>query len=240
MTIKTIKRNGVEFLVNYGTKNSSFWDIEGWEKDNYDLILSLSEKVNTFVHAGGWIGPFTLFASKIYDRVISLEPDPVAYEELKTNIEVNDFKNIVLINKAFNNTDDKIRIGSDYGLGVSDSSIFKDTHSVEVEVCTVRKVYEEYNITEPTLLMFDVEGSEYKLFDDFYFYEKYRPYIILSLHLSWLNDENFNYMMNGITNLYNIYDFDLNYILEMRKLIPYQSSFSEVNVLLSPKTTNQK
>lgn len=235
MVTKTIERNGVNFLVNYSTKNSSFWDIEGWEKNNYDLILKLSESVKTFVHAGGWVGPFTLFASKLFDRVITLEPDPIAYDELKTNINLNKFENIIFLNKGFSNTNDKITIGSDYGLGRSDTSIFNNNNSVDVECCTVRDIYEEYNINESTLLMFDVEGSEFKLFDDFHFYEKYKPHIILSLHLSWLTDENFDYMFNGLSKLSTIYDFDLESILDMRKLIPYKSSFFEKNILLTPK-----
>lgn len=235
MNIKKITRCGIDFLVDYNERDSFFWDINGWESKNYELIIQLSKDNRIFVHAGGWIGPFTLFAAKLFENVIVLEPDPVSLDQLKKNVSLNNFGNVTIINSAFSNDKKNIRIGSSIGLGKSNTSIFEASNSVEVTSSTVREIYENNKITNSSVLMLDVEGSEYLLFDDINFYRNYSPHIILSLHLSWLNDENYYRMMSGIEKMSEIYDFDINYIKSMRKVLQYGSSFSDVSILFTPK-----
>lgn len=235
MEIKKITRSGIDFFVDNNERDSFFWDIAGWERNNYEIILELSKQTKVFVHAGGWIGPFTLFAAKLFDKVICMEPDPVAYDQLRKNVELNGYKNVILVQSAFSDDMSPIRIGSLQGLGKSNSSIFQSSNSIEVQTTTINSIYEDYKIKEPSLLMLDVEGSEFKLFDDILFYKTYKPYVMLSLHLSWLTDENYDRLLNGFINLSEFYEVDVEYVQNMRKLLPYNSSYSEVNILLKPK-----
>jgi hypothetical protein len=56
--MREVTRHGVSFLVNTNTINADFWNIENWESENYIKIYDISKTTNTFVNAGGWIGPF--------------------------------------------------------------------------------------------------------------------------------------------------------------------------------------
>ena len=98
--MKQVNRNGINFNVVTDTADNAFWDITGWEADNYVILKESANTHKVFVHAGAWIGPFTLFCANLYDKVYCLEPDPIAYVELNRNIALNGYENINVENKA--------------------------------------------------------------------------------------------------------------------------------------------
>lgn len=234
--MKSVVRNGIEFLVVDDTKNKNFWDLDSWESDNYQIIKDKCINHTTFVNAGGWIGPFTIFSSKIFKDVYSLEPDTVAYDELKRNVELNNCDNVKIFNKAFYDENKTIEIGSNYSeLGGSGTSIFQEKNSIPVETVTIRDFFKLELINEKTLLMLDVEGSEYLLFKDFDFFEEFKPTILLSLHLTFLNDENYNILISSLEKLQSIYDFNIEEIKRNREYLQYNSTFKEINILMEVK-----
>jgi FkbM family methyltransferase len=234
--MRNINRNGIDFLVNDNTENNGFWDINLWEDYNYRIIKEESNNHKIFVHAGGWIGPFTLYAAKLFDSVYCLEPDPDAFDELKNNIIINNYNNVFYDNKAFYNQITQILIGSDFSpLGRSGTSVFQKDKSVLVDTITLKKYYEDNNLPKNTFLMLDVEGAEYLLFDDIDFFKIYQPKILLSIHLSFLNDENFNFFIESLKKLTDLYDIDIESIYNERKEIQFGSQFRELNYLLTIK-----
>ena len=70
---------------------------KGWgfgtipEEVNASLSL-LKIKPKIFIDIGAWIGPYTLVAAKLGMRVFAFEPDKIAFEVLKKNIQLNEFK----------------------------------------------------------------------------------------------------------------------------------------------------
>jgi FkbM family methyltransferase len=52
------------------------------------------------VDAGAHVGLFSLAASTFAKEVISLEPHPVNFKLLQLNLEINNTRNIISINKA--------------------------------------------------------------------------------------------------------------------------------------------
>lgn len=234
--MRKIIRNNIDFLVVDDTNNNSFWDLSNWESENYSLITKLSKNHSVFINAGGWIGPFTLYSSKIFDKVYSLEPDTVAFDELKRNVEVNSFNNVKIFNKAFDNKDGQLNIGSDYSnLGGSGSSIFQKQNSIVIDSTTLNTFFELEKIETNSFLMLDVEGSEYLLFDDFNFFKKFKPTILLSLHLTFLNDVHYEHLIKNLRNLLKLYNFDLESIIKSRDTQKYKSSFTELNILMEIK-----
>lgn len=211
--MKTIVRQGVSFLVHDDTNAeiANFWSIAGWEGGNYVAVKDFASRCSTFVNAGGWIGPFTLFAAKLYQSVYSLEPDPLAYAELMRNVELNQFSNVHLSNKAlFDGSKSEITMGSDFSpLGRSGTSIFQLDKAVSVPCVTLKQFFSENNIPTRSFLMLDVEGAEYVLFDDFEFFDKFRPIVLLEFHGRFLNDENFNHLITALNNLKQIYSINM-------------------------------
>ena len=234
--MKSVVRNGIEFLVVDDTKNKNFWNFDSWESDNYQIIKDKCINHTTFVNAGGWIGPFTIFSSKIYKDVYSLEPDTVAYDELKRNVELNNCDNVKIFNKAFYDENTTIEIGSNYSeLGGSGTSVFQEKNSIFVESITIKDFFKTELINKKTLLMLDVEGSEYLLFKDFDFFEEYKPTILLSLHLTFLNNENYDTLISSLEKLLSIYDFNFEEIKKNREYLQYGSTFKEINILMEVK-----
>ena len=231
--MRQINRCDITFSVVTDTQNYQFWDIINWESDNYIKIKELSKKHNIFVHAGGWIGPFTLFAAKLFKKVYCLEPDTEAYNELSRNIFINGFTNIKLDNKAFFNSDSNIKIGSKSPLGRSGTSIFQLDKYITVESITLKRYFTENEIPVNSFLMLDVEGAEYTLFDDVEFFEKFKPIILISYHLTFLNNDNFDYLINSLIKIKHIYDIDINELKTQRKTLSFGSEFKELNYLYS-------
>ena len=234
--MREVTRHGISFLVNSDTVNNDFWDIDNWELENYSIVYEISKTTSTFINAGGWIGPFTLFASKVFKDVFSLEPDIVAFEELKSNITLNQLTNVKIYNKAYSNEDSFITIGSDHSdLGRSGTSIFQTKNSIQVQSSTLETFFKEENIPFNSFLMLDVEGAEYLLFDNYEFFRKNRPTILLSLHLTLLSDCNFNVLIERLGRLESLYEFDLKTILSSRASLSFNSHFRELNILMIPK-----
>ena len=234
--MKEVNRNGVVFRVVSDTPDSTFWDINGWESSNYLILKEMCENHKLFVHAGAWIGPFTLYAAQIFEKVYCLEPDPVAYLELKRNIEINGYTNITLENNAFFENETKLIIGSDYSdLGRSGTSMFQKSNSIEVETITLMNYFKKHNLPSNVMLMLDVEGAEYCLFSDFDFFDKYKPTILVSFHLNMLNDEQYQKMYESLSNLTKIYNIDLDFIHNERAVSPFGSNFRGFDLLFTLK-----
>ena len=236
--MRKINRLGFEYFVVDDTKNSFFWDIETWETGNYEIIKKLSDTHDVFVHAGGWIGPFTLFASNLYKKVYCLEPDPVAFFELEQNVKYNNYENVFLDRRAFLNEEKEIIIGDSAPLGTSVTNIFQKANGVKVDTVSLKNYFKENNIPKNSFLMLDVEGAEYLLFDDFEFFEIYRPTILISYHLTFLSDENFNYLINSLIKLQDLYEINIEELLEQRKTLTHGSCFVELNYLYHLKNEN--
>ena len=79
------------------------------EKDYPNLVSKITPG-DTLIDAGANIGIFTVISSILVGntgRVLAVEPDPENLNILKKNIELNDLKNIEIINKALYNESGK-------------------------------------------------------------------------------------------------------------------------------------
>jgi FkbM family methyltransferase len=97
----------------------------------YDFLKL--KKEDTVLDARALIGDFTVKIARKVKEVVAVEPLPWAFKILKRNVEVNELKNVTLVNKALYDEDGiKIRI-SDEGVGskVSNEGIEVTTTTIE-------------------------------------------------------------------------------------------------------------
>ena len=98
---KTKIGNNILYLDSNDSMHLSF--NPNYEKDEFDLVKRTIKKGDVVLDIGANIGVYTvLFAEIVGDkgRVYAFEPDPKNFALLKKNIEINKYKNVVLINKA--------------------------------------------------------------------------------------------------------------------------------------------
>ena len=149
----------------YDAEQEKFWrNISDWEPSTFSFVENHTKPGVTFVDIGAWIGPITLFAVRRGARVISLEPDPVAYTALRKNLLLNDLK-VELVRAAIH-TDDRglVLYEGRNGFGDSMTSSMKRTTGQEIVVPTItasQLMGKIYSGQKKVAIKMDIEGHEY-------------------------------------------------------------------------------
>jgi len=160
-----IKIRGFDFTIN---NNSSGWlwgGLESWDKETFNWIERNKGGLN-FWDIGAWIGPFSLYGSKIFTNVFAFEPDFVAANVLAEHIKDNNISNIKLIREGLYKEEGVVEFGFIGGkFGDSLSSInHKSPNGIKIKTTTIDKMVSLYG--RPDFLKIDIEGGEEYLIDD--------------------------------------------------------------------------
>jgi FkbM family methyltransferase len=89
---QTVRVAGLEFVVRSGSERRRFWDrvaAGGWEPQTFRVFQRFLTPGSSCIDIGAWIGPTTLYAAHLADRVLAIEPDLVAHAELAANVAAN-------------------------------------------------------------------------------------------------------------------------------------------------------
>jgi FkbM family methyltransferase len=122
------------------------------------------ENCRLILDCGANIGIFTLkYALSRTNRIISIEPNPLAFNRLKKNIAVNHVTNVTALNMGISSSGGtaKLHWGHSTLGGSINEQRDKMENSVDVELTTLDEIVEKYGIKSVDLLKIDVEGSEY-------------------------------------------------------------------------------
>ena len=165
-----LSRYGVDFQITpqENPELDNFWRniYNMWEPDTYESILPHLSKDKVFVDIGAWQGPISLIAQKYSKQCICFEPDPIAYQFLVKNIELNGFTNIIPINAAVSD-ESELSIGN-HELGGGGSSYLRPQNSVKCPTISFPKIIDRFNLNEDNIsvIKIDIEGYECKLLQD--------------------------------------------------------------------------
>jgi FkbM family methyltransferase len=108
------------------------------------------------VDVGANIGYYTMLAARRVKKVYAIEPDKKCFEILKKNIEENNLKNVVLINKAASDKKEKKYLIRDEKNQGNSKIIDKNGEIVFAETLDNMLVNEQYI----SLIKIDVQGWE--------------------------------------------------------------------------------
>jgi FkbM family methyltransferase len=169
--MKKITIQNVSFNVN--DNNLNFWNkVENnkWEKDTFSIFDRFLNEDTVYFDIGAWIGPTVLYAAQLSKSAFAFEPDPVAFNVLKTNLGLNEntpwYKKLTLCNKAVSVEKGFIYIGSKSSGGDSLSSSLFDNNDTKwkVETLTIPELISTNNLKNESLFFkIDIEGGEYEL-----------------------------------------------------------------------------
>ena len=225
--MKIVKHN-ISFIISENNNPITGWllnmlNIDEWEPNTFHIFNHYKNSEGIYIDIGAWIGPTDIYCANIYKKVIAIEPDPVALEELKKNISVNNLNNISVIEKGLSSENGITQFGGNGSLGNSESTllisnkeeylsyegrqhIHNHNEIVEIETITIEKLIEQQNIDPQniSLIKMDIEGGEKIVVPSLVnFLNTYKPVFYISLHRCFLKESDIDQI---IDILFNIYD----------------------------------
>jgi len=170
------------------------------------------QKNMTVLDIGANVGYYTVnFASIVGEKgqVFAFEPDPSNFSILKKNIRLNNFKNIILVNKAVSNSLSPTTLFQNSS-NTGGHSIIK-TENSKKKILVDSTTLDEYfkNFSHPIdLIKIDVEGAEYQVISGgLNFFKKLKPkYLITEFELNSVD-------LSHVDSFYPDLLSDLGYVL---------------------------
>ena len=215
-----------------------FWnDFLNWEKDDLDFVTENGEQDKIFVDIGAWIGPYTLIAASMGMKVYAFEPDIVAFEELKKNIQLNNFKySPEIFNFGLSNKETRAFLYSNTkNFGKSESGLInyknqENTKKKQIQIKNFLNEFEKIKINDLNLkikfLKIDIEGGEFLFEKDIYkLVNLNKLYCILSYHHMVFNKNKLKKSYFKVRTLF--------YQTRIKKLYPSKSKFKIASIFKS-------
>ena len=169
-----------------------------WESVTFNIFDQLKDENKIAIDIGGWIGVTSIYLSKIFKSVITIEADVVAFNALSENINDNQCKNVILYNKAFyNSTVDSIVFGvngfnydSTLGSSTSQTKTHSDNDSdYSIETISIIDIIKDINPNDIGLIKVDIEGGDEDVFEELITIgSKYGWKIWIAFHYGWWKD----------------------------------------------------
>lgn len=138
-----------------------------WDEALTGLIETTLKPDDVFVDVGAHVGYFTLLASRQVGpagSVLSIEPNPVALEQLRRNVERSHLRNVQVAHTACGDSHDAVRLYLHTESNSSMASLSPDNATggaaVDVPCTTLDDLGKDRGITRVTLVKIDVEGAE--------------------------------------------------------------------------------
>ena len=226
-TIKNIKYNNIEFkyIINNNDRSGIGCINEIINNDEYKLF-KFANKNGIFIDIGGNHGLVTIIlAIQNPDATIYvLEPHPDLIEIIKNNIEINNIKNVIVINKALGDGNNvKLHMSNKWSgatsILVEDTNKFSKNYNgykeIEVKTISFDNLLKKNKINEIELLKIDCEGGEYYLYDSILFKKNCVKNITGEFHNLSYNLQKPNWNTKDLTNYVKKYvlgDINLSYL----------------------------
>ena len=114
---RVIFPKGGAVLVNFNNVIGTpcFWCLVEhglWEPVTFQMFRKHIQSTTLVLDIGGWIGPTSLFAANLAHTVLAFEPDHIAYNQLRSNVDLNPHLNIHTLNKCVSNKHEFITMNS--------------------------------------------------------------------------------------------------------------------------------
>ncbi len=134
-----------------------------YERIETEVVTKKVKKGDTVVDLGAHIGYYTLIFAKLVGeegKVIAFEPDPDNFALLKKNVEINGYKNVVLVQKAATDIPGKIKLYLSEGR--ADNRIYDSydgRKSIEIESINLDNYFKDSS-EKIDFIKIDVQGAE--------------------------------------------------------------------------------
>ena len=203
---RQVIKNNIAFTV---TGSIAHWDAfqdNTWESNTFSILDKFLRPDDIMIDIGAWIGPISLYAAQKVRTCYSYEPDPVAFQELSTNLKLNPaLENKIFLHNAAITIDGRpVKLYSRWNHGDSGSSLLRRVKSkntfVEVASNTFSEALAAHNLTAVDFIKMDIEGGEFIILPSMIEYLKqYKPTLLISFHFAALCENyELKYFPHGI------------------------------------------
>jgi FkbM family methyltransferase len=186
------------FRIDPG-QNKHYWthiNSVDWETHSFSIFDYFITKNSVVLDVGSWSGVLSLYAAKTAQEVHALDPDPVCFKELETNIALNPAlsKKIKAYKTAISDIKETLCLSARDAYGQSSSSILKRKrdreYSLLLETNTLADFLETEQIEHVDFIKMDVEGAEFKILPTIGKTIKKLDYptLYVSFHYNFLNE----------------------------------------------------
>ena len=206
-----IQKNDKVFFVNSSPQNH-FWaqlQINLWEQNTFKIFDTFLDSNHSYIDLGAWIGPTVLYGSQKAKFCYAIEPDPVAFKQLKNNVKLNpslisriNFSNSCIMNSSGITY---ITTKGEFGDSCSSTTFKKSSSSLEVPSTTLEQFFHDNSIDDCNFIKIDIEGGEFEVLPAASkFLEEKKPTLHISLHPGMM--ENPKESMRKIYDVISMYD----------------------------------
>jgi FkbM family methyltransferase len=171
-----------------------------WESETFSIFKKYLRPTHSYIDIGAWIGPTVLFGSQLAKHCWALEPDPVAFRLLQTNLQLNAHlaHKVTPLNVCFGAIDGKVKFGRHHSIGGdSRSSLIWDKAPFWwVDSVTIETLFRDNQIWDCNFIKMDIEGGEIIALPAMaHFLHTTKPTLFLSLHPLFFPDPEKNKKM---------------------------------------------
>jgi FkbM family methyltransferase len=157
-------------VVTVADDQPTFWDrVEAgrWESGTLAVMRARVDPSTVFIDLGAWVGPTALYAAALGARVIAVEADPVALDQLRRNLGANPAlaRRVDIVPRAVNATPEPVTLGARRKPGDSMSSTVLADAPVRwrAAAITPAELGAMVRDGERRFVKIDIEGGEYAL-----------------------------------------------------------------------------
>jgi FkbM family methyltransferase len=167
MNARMIKINGRSIRVD--DEQPTFWtkvETGRWEPATLAFIDAEVDEATTFLDCGAWVGPTSLYAAFCAGRVVAIEADAAAIEQLRRNLAANPAlaANIEVIPRALTPLPGLLTMGASRKPGSSMSSVLLGGAEWRWQVEAITPGELAVRLADGRLVVkIDLEGAEYDL-----------------------------------------------------------------------------
>jgi FkbM family methyltransferase len=207
---------------------------ESWESETFEIFDNVKNLNKNAIDTGAWIGATSIWLSKNFKNVLSIDGDLVAHQALVENLKSSKCENVITLNRPVYSSESDIVFGVNQfnenfqkeGLGSSTSQIKNKSlfsSDKEVKGITIDKINEMFPLKDVSFIKVDIEGGEENILNSlFENAKKYDIELLISFHYEWWNDKNINRFADTFEGLGDVrFDKWDNLIQDHSKIIPH-------------------
>ncbi len=163
--VRGITLKGINMKFETRPNSDDIYMLLPYREGDVDMFIRENlQPGDVFVDCGANVGYYTILASRIVGgdgRVVSFEANPLTFEYLKRNVEINNCTNVDMFNLAVYDVEGE-RLFLDFSEGFFCLSKISDRGKISVKTTTLQKKLTDLGVDKVKILKLDIEGSEYR------------------------------------------------------------------------------